>query len=298
MKPDGGKRVIIVRKRQAAHGAHHGGSWKVAYADFVTAMMAFFMVMWIMGMDQGVKDMVQGYFSNPVGFKKSFSGGTNALAAGNFVTNLDVKASHLLNRRMQEERFEEAARQIRMRMESDTLMGGLSALVEVVVTEEGLRIELMEDDRGDTFFEVSSATLKPALRRVLAMVGSVLRDIPGNVVVEGHTDALPYGGPGYSNWELSVDRANAARRELRVGGLQESRFTEVRGYADRQLKVPANPLDAHNRRISVMLPFARHEEPEIPVSEFGPAAGGAPLAAVGAGRGLGAGVTGAPLGGG
>lgn len=296
MKSEGGKRVIVVRKKKASHGGHHGGSWKVAYADFVTAMMAFFMVMWIMGMDQGVKDMVQGYFSNPVGFKKSFSGGTNALGAGNFVTNLDVKAAHMLNRRLQEERFQEAARQIRLRMESDTLMGGLSALVEVVVTDEGLRIELMESDQGDTFFDVSSASLKPALRRVLAMVGSVLRDVPGNVVVEGHTDALPYGGPGYSNWELSVDRANAARRELRAGGLQDTRFTEVRGYADRLLKVPDRPLDAHNRRISVMLPFERHEEAEIFPSSLAPAGAAAPRAAVVPGRGTGVGA--APLGGG
>lgn len=279
MGAGGGKRVVIVRKKSGGHGAHHGGSWKVAYADFVTAMMAFFMVMWIMGMDQGVKDMVQGYFTNPVGFKKSFSGGTNALGAGNFVTNIEVRRTVILDRRDQEEGFREAEREIRWRMASDSLLGGLSAQVEIVVTEEGLRIELMEGEDGATFFDVSSAELKPALRRLLGMVGEVLDGVPGEVVVEGHTDSLPYGGPGYSNWELSVDRANAARREMEAGGLRGGRVGEVRGYADRRLKLPGDPLDAHNRRISVLLPFDE---------EAGPAdalhAAGALTAVGGAGR--------------
>ena len=251
----GGKKIIIVKKKKGGHGGHHGGSWKVAYADFVTAMMAFFLVMWIMSMDEGVKDMVQGYFQNPVGFKKTFSGGTNPLSAGNFITNIDVKRSVILNRRQQEEGFEVAAEEIQAFLASDSVMAGLAAEVEVVITEEGLRIELMETGGADHFFDKSSAALKPVLRDVLVMVGSVLEHIPGDVVVEGHTDALPFGRIGYSNWELSVDRANAARRELEAGGLETNRITEVRGYADRRLKVPDKPLDPHNRRISVLLPF-------------------------------------------
>ena len=134
----GGKKIIIVKKKKGGHAAHHGGSWKVAYADFVTAMMAFFLVMWIMSMDEGVKDMVQGYFQNPVGFKKTFSGGTNPLSAGNFITNLDVKRSVILNRRQQEEGFEVAAEEIQAFLASDSVMAGLAAEVEVVITEEGL----------------------------------------------------------------------------------------------------------------------------------------------------------------
>jgi chemotaxis protein MotB len=281
MTTGGGKKIVIVRRKGASHGGHHGGSWKVAYADFVTAMMAFFMVMWIMGMDQGVKDMVQGYFTNPVGFKKSFSGGTNALGAGNFVTNLEVKRTVILNRREQEESFRDAAEEIRSLMEADSLLGGLSAQVEIVVTEEGLRIELMEGPEGTAFFDVSSATLKPALRAVLALVGGVLDHVPGDVVVEGHTDALRYGGPGYSNWDLSVDRANSARREMEAAGLGEGRVAEVRGYADRRLKVVGDPLDARNRRISVLLPFTREATGQV--------AARTPAAPVGAGLAAGGG---------
>ena len=252
---DDRKRVIIVKRKKAAHGGHHGGSWKVAYADFVTAMMAFFLVMWIMTMDQGVKDLVQGYFQNPVGFKHAFSGGANPLSSGNFVKNMDIKRTVILNRRKQEERFESAAGEILERIDQQGIMEGLEAAVEVVVTDEGLRIELMETGRGEVFFDKASSLLKPALQDVLGVVGSVLEGVPGEIVVEGHTDALRYGGLRYSNWELSVDRANAARRAMEVGGLEDGRITEVRGYADRQLKIGDAPLDPRNRRISVLLPF-------------------------------------------
>lgn len=249
-------KVIVVKRLKKHESAHHGGSWKVAYADFVTAMMAFFLVMWIMSMDQGVKDLVQGYFSNPVGFKRTFSGGTNPLAAGNSITNLDVKRTVLINRRRQQEkRFEDAAQALRANMELQDVMKGLDAQVEIVVTDEGLRIELMETGKTPVFFDKASSTLKPALVKALGVVGSVLDTVPGDVVVEGHTDALPYGGVGYSNWELSVDRANAARRGLERGGLPPARITQVRGYADRQLKIGADPTDPRNRRISVLLPF-------------------------------------------
>jgi chemotaxis protein MotB len=249
------KKVIIIKKKKKGHEGHHGGSWKVAYADFVTAMMAFFLVMWIMSMDQGVKDLVQGYFQNPVGFKRTFSGGTNPLAAGNFVKNMDIKRTVILNRRQQEERFKSAAAEIQDRIDQQGIMNGLDAEVEIVVTDEGLRIELMETGRGEVFFDKASSLLKPSLKDVLGVVGGVLEAFPGEIVIEGHTDALRYGGVRYSNWELSVDRANAARRAMEAGGLEDGRITEVRGYADRQPKVGDAPDDPRNRRISVLLPF-------------------------------------------
>lgn len=267
MARDGKKVLIVKKKKKGGHAAHHGGSWKVAYADFVTAMMAFFLVMWIMSMDEGVKDMVQGYFQNPVGFKKAFSGGTNPLAAGNAITNMEVKRTIILNRRAQQGGFERAAEQIRATLAGDSIMQGLAAEVEVVITDEGMRIELMEAGAGGAFFDRSSAELKPALRHVLAIVGSALRRVPGDVVLEGHTDAVPFGRSGYGNWELSVDRANAARRALETGGLVSARVTQVRGYADRRLKVPEDPLDAHNRRISVLLPFYRADLDSLQASE-------------------------------
>ncbi len=251
-----GKKIIIVKKKVVGHGAHHGGSWKVAYADFVTAMMAFFMVMWIMSMDEGVKDMVQGYFQNPVGFKRSFSGGRNILSQGNSITNLEVRRTVILKRRHEEEaRLQAAASAIRAEIDRSGLMEGLNAAVEVVVTDDGLRVEMMETGRGQTFFDRASASLKPALREVLGVVAGELGRLQNGVIVEGHTDSLPFGGKGYTNWELSVDRANAARRVLIAGGMPREQLVEVRGYADKQLKLPDKPLDDRNRRISLLVPF-------------------------------------------
>ncbi len=251
----GGTKVVVVKRTKKGDHGHHGGAWKVAYADFVTAMMAFFLVMWIMSMDQGVKDLVQGYFQNPVGFKRTYSGGTNPLAAGNSITNMKVKRAVMLNRHRQQEEFQEVAKAIRTNMKLQKVMAGLDAKVDVVVTKDGLRIEFMETSKNPVFFAKASARLKPALKEALNVVGSVLAAVPDDVIVEGHTDALRYQGAGYSNWELSAARANAARRELEKGGLPASDISEVRGYADRQLKIPSNPLDPRNRRISVLLPY-------------------------------------------
>ncbi len=265
MSATDGKKVIVIKKVKKGHGGHHGGSWKVAYADFVTAMMAFFLVMWIVGMDQGVRDMVQGYFNNPVGFKRQFSGGGNPVSSGHSPSNLDLRRNPILSREVQRARFEEVGEEIRGKLVEAGLATEFEADVEIVITEEGLRIELMETGTEETFFDKSSATLKPLLQKVLEIVAPELEALPNDVVVEGHTDALPFPTPGYTNWDLSVDRANAARRSLQGSGLSEKRLVEVRGYAQRQLKVPDSPLDPRNRRISILLPFK-----EDPVVEFLP----------------------------
>ena len=255
-----GKKIIIVKKKSGGgHEGNHGGSWKVAYADFVTAMMAFFMVMWIMGMDEGTKNMVQGYFQNPVGYKKGFSGGRNILSQGNSLVSSESRTIALVRPEKQEQLLREAAGAIRANLDQAGITDDIGASVELVMTEQGLRIEMMETGDGETFFARSSAELKPALRVVLALVAEGLSDVPNDLVVEGHTDVRPFPGAGYSNWELSVDRANAARRVLALDGLLGGRVSEVRGYADRQLKIPDNPRDPRNRRISVLLPF----KPEI-----------------------------------
>ena len=250
-----GKTIIIVKKKRVAPEVHHGGSWKVAYADFVTAMMAFFMVMWIMGMDEGTKNMVQGYFQNPVGFKRGYSGGRNVLSQGNSIMNPVDRSILLLHRWEEELLLAEVAGMIRANLEEAGLNDDIGAAVEFVMTEHGLRIEMMETGDGETFFERSSAELKPALRAVLGLVADGLSGVPNDIVVEGHTDARSFGGAAYSNWELSVDRANAARRLLTLDGLPDRRFVEVRGHADRELKIPDAPRDPRNRRISVLLPF-------------------------------------------
>jgi chemotaxis protein MotB len=248
-------KVVVVRKRSAGHGGHHGGSWKVAYADFVTALMAFFLVMWIMGMDADVKDLVQGYFSNPVGFKKAHSGGTNMIATGNAPLSMDVKRLSMLARDFQRRQFEQAREEILDRIGSAPELQELRAQIEIVITDDGLRIELIETGDGETFFAFGSSELKPAAARALGIIARELRKLPNDLMLEGHTDAARYVRPGYSNWELSVDRANAARRAMEAAGLEGWRVREVRGYADRELRVADNPLDPANRRVTILLPF-------------------------------------------
>ena len=248
-------KIIIVKKKKSGGEGHHGGAWKVAYADFVTAMMAFFLVMWILGMDQGVKDMVEGYFSNPVGFKRAFSGGSNPVGQGADPTSMEMTRAMLMTREHQKVRFQETAEEIEGKMTEAGLTVDAGADVEVVVTDQGLRIELMETGNGDVFFDQASSDLKPALHSLLGLIGPELEALPNVVVVEGHTDSLPFGAPGYSNWELSVDRANAARRVLVAAGLNTNRVVEVRGHADRQPKNPENTLDPRNRRISILIPY-------------------------------------------
>lgn len=254
-KRDDVRKIVIVRRKRGGHGGHHGGSWKVAYADFVTAMMAFFMVMWIMGMETSVKEMVQGYFNNPVGFKRQYSGGTNVLSAGNAPVNSDMRRLAMLIREHQRRRFEEAREQIMRRLDAASAdLQALRAHIEIVITSEGMRIELLESGSGEIFFERGSATIKPAAAAALAIIGVELGDLPNPVLIEGHTDAAQYGRGTYSNWELSVDRANAARRVMTVSGLDGNRVQEVRGYADRQPRTD-DPFDPANRRISILLPF-------------------------------------------
>ena len=250
------KKIIIVRKKKKAHGGHHGGSWKVAYADFVTAMMAFFLVMWIMGMDQGVKDIVQGYFNNPIGFKRSFSGGKNILSQGNSITNLDVRRNVILERRQAEEaRLGEIGEAIEAALAATGIDPAAGASVQVVVTDQGLRIEMMETNEGHVFFDAASARLQPALENALRVVARNVVPVSNGVIVEGHTDSSRFGGTSYTNWELSVDRANAARRVLIAAGLPDVRVTEVRGYADRHPRIPGDGSNPTNRRISLLLPF-------------------------------------------
>lgn len=246
-------KIIVVKKRAKHHAAHHGGSWKVAYADFVTAMMAFFMVMWILGMDQNLKKSIEGYFSNPVGFKKGYSAGRSPISAGTSPGTVQTTPLRLVSRIQQQAQFNEAGAHIRAKLEHAGL-GALGANVEIVTTKSGLRIELAEGGEGQTFFPLASAEMKPVMRRLLSVIAEELRPLANGVIIDGHTDAAPYAGP-YSNWELSADRANAARRVLEVNGVEKARIRQVRGLADREPRVDADALDPRNRRITIFLPF-------------------------------------------
>lgn len=264
MAKGGGSKIIIVKKKVKAGHGHHGGSWKVAYADFVTAMMAFFMVMWILGMDENLRKAIEGYFSNPVGFKKGYSAGASPLSAGASPASIKRDAIEIASRKLQQTQFMNAGLHIKQRVDSLTLAGGLKARVEVTVTAEGLRIELIEDANGDTFFPFGSAEMKPAGKAALQIITQELLSLQNPVIIEGHTDAAQYSKTNYTNWELSADRANAARRIMIQDRLPDTRIAEVNGLADRQLKYPKDPLNPSNRRISIRLPFITPpEQPSI-----------------------------------
>lgn len=250
------KRPIIIVKKKAAHGGHHGGAWKVAYADFVTAMMALFIVLWLLNSSKQLQVAVGGYFKDPTGTSKKV--GTNQTGSGeNFALTKDNMP--LLK--------EELQKSIRRVTNFETLKGQ----IEMTVTSEGLRIDLMESANG-TFFESGKAAPTESGRDLLRMLAEELGKLPNKVSIEGHTDSKPYAGTGdYSNWELSADRANAARRLMEDEGLTPKQVIQIRGYADEKLRKPNDPLDPSNRRISVIVQYIVKDE-----DESQPPAGSAP----------------------
>ena len=257
MAPRGGKKIIVVRKKVVAAAGHHGGSWKVAYADFVTAMMAFFMVMWILGMDDKTKAAIEGYFANPVGYRKGYGAGSSPVSAGSSPTTVQRTPLRMLVRSSEQRSFERLRQQIMEKVAKSDSLKRLNALVEVKVTNEGLRIELVESGAGDVYFRLGSAQMNPAMLLALHLIGDELKLLQHSMILEGHTDAARFGeSGGYGNWELSSDRANAARRVLEVTGVSTSRIIEVRGYADTKPRVADDRLAAANRRISILLPFS------------------------------------------
>jgi chemotaxis protein MotB len=262
MAARGGKKVVIIKKKIIAGGGHHGGSWKVAYADFVTAMMAFFMVMWILGMDDKTKQAIEGYFANPVGYKKGYGAGSSPLSTGTSPTSVQRTPLRLIVRSTEQRTFEDLRKSILSKLEANDSLKKLNASWDVQVTQEGLRIELVEGEKGDTYFPSGSAKMKPVTALALQLVGSELATLQHPVILEGHTDAAPFGkDASYTNWELSADRANAARRVLESAGLDKERVQEVRGLGATQLRVPNDPMAAANRRISILLPYSNVPEP-------------------------------------
>jgi chemotaxis protein MotB len=232
------KRPIIVIKKKGRHDGHHGGAWKVAYADFVTAMMSLFIVLWLMNSTPQVKKAIAGYFNDPKSSGKET--GTATLGAGESVS-ID---------RQNVEKLKEEIQKAILKQED---LAKLSKQVEITVTSEGLKIELIEDP-GGTFFESGSPDLTDNGVKLLDMLAAQIRTLPNHLLIEGHTDAQPYSSDrGYTNWELSSDRANSARRLLQQGGVGGPQISQVRGYADQQLRLPDKPLDPSNRRISIIV---------------------------------------------
>jgi chemotaxis protein MotB len=255
---------IVVKKK--GHGGHHGGAWKVAYADFVTAMMALFIVLWIVGQSNAVKTAISMYFTNP----NVFSGGSGILDGSsktNPKTELIPKPEPTQKDRSQEEveKLRAEAKKIEGMVSSNPVFEKFKEKFEITITKDGMRIELIEDSKG-LFFDIGSAKLKPEAMKLLRLIAAEIGKLPNNVVVEGYTDARPYVTPGYSNWELSADRANAARKLLEENGLRKDQITEVRGYADRYLRQPDKPLDFSNRRVNILVALLKKEGNEKKVS--------------------------------
>jgi chemotaxis protein MotB len=237
--------VIVIKKKKGGHGGHHGGAWKVAYADFVTAMMALFIVLWLLSSDEKVKKAVGGYFQDPTG--KGNMMGTTLAGAGEGLLLSQDDMSKL------KEKLEQAMKELPQ-------FEQMKKNIEVTVTNEGLRIELLEKE-GGMFFESGNA--KPTGRgaELVRMLGEQLKGIPNKLLVEGHTDAKPYSTDrGYTNWELSADRANSARRLLEESGVPPERIAQIRGFADQKLRNPKDPFDPANRRVSVLVQYREPQE--------------------------------------
>jgi chemotaxis protein MotB len=252
-----GAQPIIVKKKKAGHGGHHGGAWKVAYADFVTAMMAFFLVMWLVGQSKAVKSSVAGYFRDPGIFDQAKSDGP--IAGGDL--KLDPEAAPPRDAGIdgngladgERAALEDTAKRIKEQLALSPDLRSLGKQIEIQITRDGLRIELVDAER-QTFFASGSAALAPGTEKVLELIAHELGELKNSIVIEGHTDSRPYAVTDlYSNWELSADRANAARRIMERSGLHAGQVRGVRGYADRQLRVADEPLDARNRRVSVIV---------------------------------------------
>ncbi|HKN23540.1 MAG TPA: flagellar motor protein MotB [Candidatus Acidoferrum sp.] len=230
----------IIIKKKASHSGHHGGAWKVAYADFVTAMMALFIVLWLMNTSNQVKQAVGGYFKDPTGTSKMV--GSDMKGAGeNFIVSKD-------NMKELKEQLQKSIREI-------PKFDQLQNHIDMTVTNEGLRIELTESASG-VFFDSGSDRMSPDGSDLVKLLGQELGKLPNTLAIEGHTDAKPYPpGAIYTNWELSSDRANCARRLMQNSGIRPDQITQVRGFAEQRLRKPESPLDPSNRRISLIVQY-------------------------------------------
>jgi chemotaxis protein MotB len=278
--------IIIKRVKKGGHAAH-GGAWKIAYADFVTAMMAFFLLMWLLGsVTEGDKKGIADYFNTPLkiallsgGSGSGDSshvikgGGQDLTRSTGQVKNGDIPAERKTinlqalkaeQRRQEMERLKGLRDKVEDILANNPKLAAMRSQIRLDMIRDGLRIQIV-DENGRPMFDSGSALVKPYMRELLAEIGKVLADVPNRLTLEGHTDATPYGAGerGYSNWELSSDRANASRRELIYGGLPEERVMRVQGLASIS---PFDSNDAHaatNRRISIIV---MNREAELRIS--------------------------------
>jgi chemotaxis protein MotB len=268
--------IIIKRVKKGGHAAH-GGAWKIAYADFVTAMMAFFLLMWLLGSTtEGDKKGIADYFASPLkvallgggsgsgdsshvvkGGGEDLSRSTGQVRRGDLEATRSTINLHVLKeqqRKAELSKLEELKEKVESELKNNAKLAQYAAQIKLDMTRDGLRIQIV-DELSRPMFDSGSAVVKPYMRELLRAIGSVLVEVPNRLTLEGHTDAQPFGNNdrGYSNWELSADRANASRRELMAGGLDEGRVLRVQGLASSSLFVADDPFDPQNRRISIIV---------------------------------------------
>jgi chemotaxis protein MotB len=248
---------IIIIKKVKVHAASHGGAWKVAYADFVTAMMALFIVLWLLNSNQDVRKAIGGYFVDPKGVGKQsgsgMAGSGESLSIGmNDMAKLKERLSQAIKRAPELKKLQDQ--------------------VDMIVTGDGLRIELLESAKG-VFFETGKPRPTDIGQEMIQLLATELAKLPNKLMIEGHTDSRPYSGTtGYSNWELSSDRANAARQLMMEKGIRPDQISQVRGFADQSLRKPKEPEDFSNRRVSVIVQYmAVPDKPEASSADEGKA---------------------------
>ena len=301
--------IIIKRVRKGGHGKH-GGAWKIAYADFVTAMMAFFLLMWLLGSTtEGDKKGISDYFNAPL--RVALMGGSGAGDSSHVVRGggtdlsrqtgqvkdgelparkrlLSIKSLEAEQKRAEMARLEALKKKVEDVLAASPKLAAMKSQIRLDMTRDGLRIQIV-DEQNRPMFDIGSAIVKPYMRELLREIGRAMSDVPNRITLEGHTDAQPFGSGerGYSNWELSSDRANASRREIVAGGLPEDRMLLVQGLASSNLFVPGDPHSPMNRRISIIVMNRDAEDrllkllPNQGEADAGEAAAGADVAATG-----------------
>lgn len=278
-------RPIIVKKIKKGGGGHHGGAWKIAYADFVTAMMAFFLLMWLLGStSKEQKAGISDYFNTPL--KVALMGGTSVGASDTLIKggggkdltkkqgqvkpvdgpdgkkkSINTEDAKKALEKAEKVKLEELKKKIEKAIDDSPNLSKFKNQLLLDITSDGLRVQIV-DEQNRAMFNSSKADMQPYAKQILQELGKTLNDVPNKISLSGHTDATPYpnGEKSYSNWELSSDRANASRRELVAGGMDETKLLRVVGLSSAALFDKENPFNATNRRISIIIMNKQAEE--------------------------------------
>ena len=283
MSEDKNKKPIVIKRIKKVVGGHHGGAWKIAYADFVTAMMAFFLLMWLLGStSKGDLNGISEYFKTPL--KVALAGGSGSGDSSSIIKGggqdltrsegqvkkgelptekqvINLKAAQQEFLRIERQNIQNLKANIEKVIDGDSRLQKFKNQILLDITSEGLRIQIV-DEQNRPMFQLGQDKLEPYTRDILHEIGRTLNEVPNKISLSGHTDATPYNGgdKGYSNWELSADRANASRRELIAGGMKESKIVRVIGLSSAVLFNKEDRLSPVNRRISLIVMNRKAEE--------------------------------------